>query len=208
MPCTFGPLSSSQRRFLNFSPSVSLSQNSIIEYDDTLNLYSEGTGLKFLLCVGKGWMVRGSSRGRGEIFCTVQTGTGTHPASCTLDTGSIPGVKRPGRGVNHPPPSCAEVKERVYLFLWSPSGSSWSVLGWTLPLPVIMSSNRPELFPTEYSTLLLFVREVLALFLSLETGCAQIFLHFRQPLQQNVGMVPKSGVHDRFLPHYFQFVIH
>ena len=27
----------------------------------------------------------------------------------------IPGVKRPGRGVNHPPPSGAEVKERVDL---------------------------------------------------------------------------------------------
>jgi len=27
----------------------------------------------------------------------------------------IPGVKRPGRGVNHPPPSGVEVKERVEL---------------------------------------------------------------------------------------------
>ena len=26
---------------------------------------------------------------------------------------SFPGVKRPGRGVDHPPPSGAEVKERV-----------------------------------------------------------------------------------------------
>jgi hypothetical protein len=42
---------------------------------------------------------------------------------------SFPGVKRPGRGVNHPPPSSAEVKERVELYLYSPSGSSWSVLG-------------------------------------------------------------------------------
>jgi hypothetical protein len=31
----------------------------------------------------------------------------------------IPGVKRPGRGVNHPPPSSAEVKERVELYLYS-----------------------------------------------------------------------------------------
>jgi hypothetical protein len=32
-----------------------------------------------------------------------------------VGTGSFPGVKRPGRGVDHPPPSSAEVKERVEL---------------------------------------------------------------------------------------------
>jgi hypothetical protein len=33
-----------------------------------------------------------------------QTGPGTHPASYTMGTGSFPGVKRPGRGADHPPP--------------------------------------------------------------------------------------------------------
>ena len=37
----------------------------------------------------------------------VGTGPGAHPASCTMGTGTLPGVKRPGRGVNHPPPSRA-----------------------------------------------------------------------------------------------------
>jgi hypothetical protein len=32
----------------------------------------------------------------------------------------LPGVKRPGRGADHPPPSSAEVKERVDLYLYSP----------------------------------------------------------------------------------------
>jgi len=41
---------------------------------------------------------------------------------------SFPGVKRPGRGVDHPPPSSAEVKEKVKLYLYSPSGPSWPVL--------------------------------------------------------------------------------
>jgi hypothetical protein len=50
---------------------------------------------------------------------------------------SFPGVKRPGRGVNHPPPSSAEVKERVQLYLFSLSGPSCPVLGWTLPLPLL-----------------------------------------------------------------------
>jgi hypothetical protein len=46
---------------------------------------------------------------------------------------SFPGVKRSGRGVDHPPPSSAEVKERVELYLYSPSRPSWPVLGRTLP---------------------------------------------------------------------------
>ena len=63
----------------------------------------------------------------GAIFSApVQTGRGDHPASYTMDTGSLPGVKRPGRGVDHPPR--AEVKERVELYLYSASGPSWSVL--------------------------------------------------------------------------------
>jgi hypothetical protein len=48
---------------------------------------------------------------------------------------SFPGVKRPGHGVDHPTPSSARVKERVELYLYSPSGPSWPVLGKTLPLP-------------------------------------------------------------------------
>ena len=32
----------------------------------------------------------------------VQTGPGAQPASCTMGTGSFTGVKRPGRGVDHP----------------------------------------------------------------------------------------------------------
>jgi hypothetical protein len=43
-----------------------------------------------------------------------------------------PGVKRPGRGVDHPPSSSARVKEIVELYLYSPSGPSWPVLGWTI----------------------------------------------------------------------------
>jgi hypothetical protein len=69
----------------------------------------------------------------GEIFHTLPDQPGAHPATCTMGTGSFPGVKGPGRGVDHPPPSSANVKERVELYLYSPSGSSWPVLGWTLP---------------------------------------------------------------------------
>jgi hypothetical protein len=51
-----------------------------------------------------------------------------------MGTGSFLGVKWQGRSVNHPPPSSAEVKERVELYLSSPFGPSWSVLVWNLLL--------------------------------------------------------------------------
>ena len=61
----------------------------------------------------------------------VKTGPGTNPATYTRGTGSFPGVKRPRLGVDHPPSSSAEVKERVELYLYSSMGLrdlSWSKL--------------------------------------------------------------------------------
>ena len=40
-----------------------------------------------------GWTVRGSNPGGGEIFPTCPEGPWVHPASCTMGTGSFPGVK-------------------------------------------------------------------------------------------------------------------
>jgi len=51
------------------------------------------------------------------FFSPIQTGPGTHSTSHTMGTGSLPGVKRPGRGVDHLPTSSAEVKERVEIHL-------------------------------------------------------------------------------------------
>jgi hypothetical protein len=52
-----------------------------------------------------------------------------------MGTESFPGVRRTGRGIDHPPASSAEVKKRVELYLYSPSGPSWPVRGRPLPLP-------------------------------------------------------------------------
>jgi hypothetical protein len=57
-----------------------------------------------------GWDGPGIEFRWGEIFRTVQTSPGAHPVSFTMGSGFLYwGVKRPGRGVNHPPPSSAEV---------------------------------------------------------------------------------------------------
>jgi hypothetical protein len=60
------------------------------------------------------------SRWGTRFSAPVQTGPGAHPASYTMGIGSFPGVKRPGRGVDHPPPSSAVVKEKVGLYLYFP----------------------------------------------------------------------------------------
>jgi hypothetical protein len=72
-----------------------------------------------------GWTGWGSNFGGGYIVCTLQTGPGAHPGG----TGSFPRVKGPGRGFDNRPPSSAEVKERIELYLYSPSKLSWSVRG-------------------------------------------------------------------------------
>ena len=73
---------------------------------------------------------------RGEIFRNCPDQPWGPPILLYIGTESLPGVKRPGHGIDHPPPSNAEVKERVELYLYSPSGPSWPVPGWPLPLPL------------------------------------------------------------------------
>jgi hypothetical protein len=41
--------------------------------------------------------------GGTKFSAPVETGPGAHPTSYTMGTGYFPGVKWPGRGVDHPP---------------------------------------------------------------------------------------------------------
>ena len=78
----------------------------------------------------------------GARFPTpIQTSPGAHPASYTIGTRSLPGIEWPGHGFDQPPPSSVEVKERVQLYIYSPSEPSWPVLGQTLPLPFFYFSH-------------------------------------------------------------------
>ena len=57
---------------------------------------------------------------RGEIFHTLSDPP--WGPSCILYNGyrfPFPGLKRPGRGINHPPPFSAELMEIVQLYLYS-----------------------------------------------------------------------------------------
>jgi len=76
-----------------------------------------------------------------KFLMPVQTVPGAHPVPYTVGTGSFQEVNRPGRSVNHPPPCSVEVKERVELYLYSPSGHSWPVLGRNLPFLTLYRSS-------------------------------------------------------------------
>ena len=85
------------------------------------------------------WTVWVSNPGGSEIFRT-RPDRPWGPPSLLYNQYwvSFPGVKRPGRGVNHPPSSTSEVKERVELYLYSPCGPSWPVLRRTLLLLLLL----------------------------------------------------------------------
>jgi hypothetical protein len=53
----------------------------------------------------------------------------SHPAHCTMVTGSFPGVKQPGRGADHPPPPTAEVENEYNYTSIPPLGPWWPVIG-------------------------------------------------------------------------------
>jgi len=75
-------------------------------------------------------------------------------------TGSFPGIKWLGHGVDHPPSSSAEFKERVELYSYSLSGPSRLVPGLTLTYVISQHNQRiyysaPDTFPKYQNALLL-----------------------------------------------------
>jgi hypothetical protein len=91
---------------------------------------------------GCGLQVSGSNPGSREIFRTRPDRSWGQPSLPHDEYRvSFQGVKRPGRGVNHPPPYSAEVKERVELHHYSSSAPSWLVLGRPLPLLLFSTWN-------------------------------------------------------------------
>jgi hypothetical protein len=77
----------------------------------------DGPGIEKIIPVG------------AKFFSHVQTGPGFHPASCTMGTGSFPGIKLPGRGADRPPPPSTEVENEWGYNSSPPLGPSWPVIG-------------------------------------------------------------------------------
>ena len=71
-----------------------------------LDSFLSGSGPGSVVGIATGYGLDGTgieSRWGARFSAPVQTGPGAHPASCTIGTGSFPGVKRLERGVDHPP---------------------------------------------------------------------------------------------------------
>jgi len=92
-------------------------------------MYSESQGISVSI-VNRLWAGRAvfSSR-QGQWFFLrhrIQTGSGAHPASCSIGNGALsPGVQRPAREAYHSPPSSTKVKNAWSYSSTSPNMSSW-----------------------------------------------------------------------------------
>ena len=114
-----------QRRMLpKLTPRECMSSSKAKHYIRDHTLYGPWAGIaKSVLRLATGWTIRELNPGGGESFRTRQD----RPWGSTQPP--IQRVKRPRRGVDHPPPSSAKVKERVELYIHSPFGPSWPVVG-------------------------------------------------------------------------------
>ena len=89
--------------------------------------------------IATGWTVRGPNPGGGEIFRTCPDRPWGPPSLLYNGYWVFPGGNAAGKWRWPPTPTSAEVKERVELYLYSTSGPSWTVLGWSLSLPLLIS---------------------------------------------------------------------
>ena len=127
--------SQTRRIDLNFSPHYT--DNVLVTLTSPL-CSKLGRGSSVGIATHCGLEVRGSNPGGGQLLCTCPDQPWGPPSLLYNGYWVLPGVKQPGHGIDHPFPSSTEVKERVELYVYSPSGPSWFVIGWTLPFTFIM----------------------------------------------------------------------
>jgi hypothetical protein len=115
-------------------PKRNIPEDCHIFYSHTLKMMSR-VDLS-VYCLAMGWTTgrsRFDPQQRRKDFSSslcVHTGSGAHPASCTMGTGGPFrwGKERPGRDIDHSPPSSVEV-ENEELYLLSPQAPKWRVVG-------------------------------------------------------------------------------
>jgi hypothetical protein len=90
----------------------------------------------------------------GKICCTYPDQSWSPPnLLCNGYWVYFLGKKWPERGIDHPPTSSTEVKERVEVYLYSLSGPSWPVVGWKLTLLHLQQEVWFMLMSTNWSSL-------------------------------------------------------
>ena len=95
-----------------------------------------------VLWLAKCWTVRGSKPCGGEIFRTCLDRPWSPPNLLYNGYRVFSRGKAAGAWLWPPITYSAEVKEREELLLYSYSGPSWPLLGWTTPLPAFHSRCR------------------------------------------------------------------
>ena len=101
---------------------------------------SRGRGCSFGIATPYGLDGPGIESWRGRDIPHLPDLPGGPPSLLYNGYRVFPEGGKAARGWRWPPtPSVAEVKERVELYLYSTSGASCSVLGWTLPLRLWLS---------------------------------------------------------------------
>jgi hypothetical protein len=98
----------------------------------SITLHEGATVAQSVECLTTGWTIRVQSPTGAEDCSSspcVQTGSGAHPASCTMGTrGPFPrGKVQTGHDADHSPPSSAEVKNEQELYRLSPHAPPWCV---------------------------------------------------------------------------------
>jgi hypothetical protein len=87
--------------------------------------------------------LHGSNTGEGRHFSApVQTSRVANPASYTMGTGLLSGVKRMGRGVHHLPLLAPNLKIQYSATCIPPPLPSWHVIWWTVTFFIIISVTR------------------------------------------------------------------
>ena len=92
-----------------------------------------GAGILSVYRLVTAWTARRSNPGGGEIFRTRSDRPCGLPSLLNNGYRVSHAVKASRAWLDHPHPSSAEVKERVELHLYFPSGPSWPILGRNLP---------------------------------------------------------------------------
>jgi hypothetical protein len=137
-----------QTRYFIWLPSCKKSEDSLCQYSQADGCFSlrnqSPSNLHFLLRwtshgAGIADSLRAGRAGdripvKARFSAPVQTGLGAHWIPYSTGTGSFSGGKSARAWLWPPTPSSAEIKERVKLYLCSPTGPSWPDLGWPLPL--------------------------------------------------------------------------